>query len=112
MQVDSASTSTRPPRRRDLLGALQAVVAHAGQHDEHRALAERARGVGDRQVGARAQAADLGRVAERRHAGGGEAQVRAAGREQRDARVEHVAVAGLAHAQARGLVEPVRERRR
>ena len=49
-----------------LLGAVEAVVAHAGEHDEQQAVADRRGGVGDREVGARAQAADRGVVGEAR----------------------------------------------
>ena len=69
-------------RALDRAGAVEAVLAHAGEHDEQEAAAEQARGVGDGEVGARAQAA-LGRVVgEAQAAVVVQAQVRAAGRDQ------------------------------
>ena len=66
----------------DGAGAFQAVLAHAGQDDQQHAAAVDAGGVGDREVGARAQAAHRGVVGQAHAAVAVHAQVRAAGGEQ------------------------------
>ena len=94
-------------------GALGAVAAHAGQDDEQRALAPAGGDVGDREVGARAQAADRGLVGQPRLARAVEAKVGAAGGDERGAGLELVAEGGLADVQGdmrsrRAASEPVK----
>ena len=80
-------------------GALGAVAAHAGEDDEQRALAPHGGDVGDREVGARTQAADRGLVGQPRVARAVEAQVAAAGGDEGGAGLELVAERGLADVQ-------------
>jgi hypothetical protein len=84
----------------DVLGALEAVAAHAGQYDEQHAVAPALRRVLDGQVGARAKAADglvLGQV---RALVAVQAQVAPARGEQRRARLDRRAVGRLDDVQA------------